>query len=339
MINIKSQGAKADGITDISSICNTLLLSDDILISDGEFIITSAILIPSNRTVYLKNCKVRLADTVYDNIFRNLNYTTGDVNINIIGLGNANIDGNSVGNGNDNYETYPIGTAGIHRYNAIFLCNVTGFEISNINYADCSHYHITLQRSSFGTVHDIYFNQLTGTRNQDGISLIFGCNNIEIFNISGYTRDDFFNMHIGPITANMQAIDIPNSGVGDVHDIHIHDINIYDSLLGALYAAIVGNGNKEYNIYFKDIVINKGGSIYYNYSGYVTTPATKEDWHDVTIDNVVIKVARRDYLFTFNSDIMDFVSTNITNNSGIDMYLLGDGDQSDNVTINGVQVI
>jgi hypothetical protein len=337
MRDIKNYGAVADGATDISAICNAQLLIDDIIIQNGEFVIGGAILIPSDRTVYLKNCKVRLLDAIYDNIFRNSDYVNGNSNINIIGLGNAVLDGNSVGNGNDDYATYPLGTAGVHRYNGIFLCNVTGFVISDVFFSDSSHYHITLQRAINGLVHDIYFTQKTTTRNQDGISIIFGCHDIEIYNISGYTKDDFINMHIGPVTANLQAIDIPDAGVGDVYNIDIHDIDIYNSALGSLYAAIVANGNKEYNISYKDCVLRKVGSVYYNYIGY-GTPASSEFWHDITMDNIVVGANARAELYFFNSDMRDFVSTNITNNTLKELYTIGDCDVSDNVTINGVQV-
>ena len=65
------------------------------------WVISRAILLPNNVTIYLSDCHIVLADGVFDNIFRNENaYTEAGVSpfgeqygIKIIGMGNAVLDG------------------------------------------------------------------------------------------------------------------------------------------------------------------------------------------------------------------------------------------------------
>ena len=69
---------------------------------EGIWIIDEAVLLPSDIEVILDNCHLKLADGIYDNIFRNANIYDRDRNfinlgrqrnIHIKGIGNAIIDG------------------------------------------------------------------------------------------------------------------------------------------------------------------------------------------------------------------------------------------------------
>ena len=67
----------------------------------GKYIIDTAILIPSNFTLILADCHLRLAEGVYSNMFVNEHHDTAlgkttdgtDTNISIIGRGKAILDG------------------------------------------------------------------------------------------------------------------------------------------------------------------------------------------------------------------------------------------------------
>ena len=67
---------------------------------DGRWVLTAAILIPSNTTLILHGARLFMADQVSDNMLRNLHAETGDErrdeNIHILGLGGAELDGNAV---------------------------------------------------------------------------------------------------------------------------------------------------------------------------------------------------------------------------------------------------
>lgn len=336
--DIRNFGAVADGVTDCSAAINSAVIAGDILIYNGTFLLTQSIKIPSNRTVYIANAKLKMADNSLDNIFRNSDFTNGNSNINIIGQGAALLDGNAANN-SDEYATYGIeGTYG-YKYVGLMFCNVDTFEISGVNILNQAHYSIALQKATNGVLHDIYLNQYAAVTNQDGISIIYGCHDLELYNIKGHSRDDFFNFHIGKGNSNLQVRDISNPYIGDVHDIDIHDIEVFSAQQGGLYAAIVGDGNKEYNISFSDIICHSVGSLFYaSYgSGYYDSPPAKTDWYNITMDTILLTENIRAGVFNFGENMKDITITNLTDNSGKTLVVNTGGDQ-DNVHINGVEI-
>ena len=67
---------------------------------DGCWLLTQAIIIPSNTTLVFHGSRLVMADSVSDNMIRNFHAETGDSrrdeNIHILGLGGAELDGNAV---------------------------------------------------------------------------------------------------------------------------------------------------------------------------------------------------------------------------------------------------
>ena len=109
--------------------------------------ISKAILLPSNFTIILSNCHLRLVDGVYDNIFRNENVYSDNAckkegtqqGITIRGEGYAVLDG---GKTNflfeNNYKTVDTGNvkAGMRVNNLILFHNVDGFVRENFEVRD-----------------------------------------------------------------------------------------------------------------------------------------------------------------------------------------------------------
>ena len=104
-IDVRTYGAIPDGVTDSAASINSALLVGNVIIQNGKFLLSESIKIPSNRTVYIRNAKIKLADTIYDNFLRNSDFVNGNTSVNVIGIGNAVFDGNSVNN-LDGYATY-----------------------------------------------------------------------------------------------------------------------------------------------------------------------------------------------------------------------------------------
>lgn len=109
---------------------------------DGEIIpwqIDHTILLPSNITIVLDGCHLRLKDNVFENIFRSENMFHADRysleyeqrNIQIIGLRNATLDGglpNGLTEATSNRDGFPS-----IRYNCLILLhNVNGYVIEGI---------------------------------------------------------------------------------------------------------------------------------------------------------------------------------------------------------------
>jgi hypothetical protein len=352
-VDVKTFGATGDGNTDDEADINIAVTAGNIIIQNGTFKISASIKIPSNRTIYLFNCKIVMADASYDNFFRNSDMIGGNSNIYIVGLGNVELNGNIAGN-NDNYATYgpknPLGGpygGTIYRYNAMIFCNVDGFEVSGLHLYDIPHWGFYIQRSRNGKYHDIYHNCNTIIENQDCVDCCHGTHDIEIYNIAAnVVKDDFSAIAVSDFS-DMGYTGIPNWNVGDVYNIYYHDIDIYDMRLGSPAAYLAGDGGKIYNIRYENIRIRNGGTIFFSSYGssiYNVAPV-KTDIKDITMNNIRFDTMQtgggvpRNYVFYFGLDMMNFAATNITNNTGKPIYTITDGaDVSDNVKINGVQV-
>jgi hypothetical protein len=360
VVDSKVYGVTGNGSTDDTANLQTAINAGNVIIQNGTFKVSACITIPSNRTIYIKNAKIKKAGYSFDNFFRNSDPTNGNVNIKILGLGNAELDGTSTTNsdtiafehwgynGQMNYMKsggVAVNQAlSVYKYRSISFYNVTGFEISGIYFYDIPHLGVGLQKCSIGSFHDIKHDNPNIHIIQSCIDLGRGSNNIEIYNISTITEDDFGYLNASKYNGPDRR-DITGWDSGDIHDINYHDIKILSST--RLIFVAVGDGVKLYNIKFADIRINEA---YYIYGAHAFTSlfydanCAKTDQYNITFDRIKIDSitakggAGWPYCFPFEQSLKDFSVTNFINNSGVANYKLGPGDQTDNVKINGVQV-
>ena len=184
----------------------------------GDFEIDEAIRLPSNFTLILDDCHLRLADGSYTNIFVNEHNETDigrtkegtDRNISIIGRGRAILDGGEY-NGLGEKVPFEERKAPIYKNNLILFTNVDGFKIEGIhcrnqrwwalNFIYCSNGYIgnidfcandtaidDEGKVYHGLCRSKYHHVLV--KNADGIDLRQGCHDIVIENITGFTEDD-----------------------------------------------------------------------------------------------------------------------------------------------------
>ena len=184
----------------------------------GCFEIDSEIRIPSDFTLILLDCHLRLKDGSYTNIFVNEHHGTDlgktplgkDRSISVIGVGEAVIDG---GKYNDLSEKTQLknGMPPVWKNNLILFTNVDGFRITGIHcrnqrwWALCFVYcssgylaHIDFLSSDLGIdengreYHGLKQNKYSEilVKNADGIDLRQGCHDVLIEDITGFTEDD-----------------------------------------------------------------------------------------------------------------------------------------------------
>ena len=184
----------------------------------GNWEIDEAVRLPSNFTLILEDCYLRLADGCYANVFVNEHNETEigktaegtDRNISIIGRGKAILDG---GEHNGLSEKTPIEKcpAPLYKNNLILFTNVDGFKVSGLrcinqrwwatNFIYCHNGYIGNMDfcsddrrfdESDHLVHGLLRSEYDKIyiRNSDGIDLREGCQNIVIENITGFTEDD-----------------------------------------------------------------------------------------------------------------------------------------------------
>jgi len=185
----------------------------------GFWDITEPVRIPSNFTLVLENCHLRVATGVYSNIFQNENFNTdlgrtlagADKNISIKGKGYAILDGNEDYNGLSERTQNKNGLPAIWHNNILNFGNVDGFSISGIQVRNQGWWALTFWCCRNGYLGNIDFcandtrvdeegkihrglifskYEQTLVKNGDGIDLRCGCNNIFIENITGFNEDD-----------------------------------------------------------------------------------------------------------------------------------------------------
>jgi polygalacturonase len=339
MIDVRSYGAVPDGTTDCASAINTAIIAGDIIIKDGVFLLSESIKIPSNRTAYIKNAKIKMADESYDNFFRNSDFVNGNSNCNIIGQGNAVLDGNAVNN-DDSYATYG-GTAftdNAYHYNGIMFSGVNTFEISGLKMVDRMHFAGLFHKCTNGTIDDIFLNFKTQLANQDGFDFCWGCNNITINNYRVRSSDDTTLLNVGNKEGFVPKV-MANYDSGDIHDIDYTNVIIYGGIdHAALLPIIAGEGNKIYDCSMSNVTAYLiGAVIFSNYVGYWTIPPAKEDISGITIDNITVVSNSRDYLCVIGESCQNIAITNLTNNSGKALYSEEAALDVVNFKINGVE--
>ena len=184
----------------------------------GYWEIERAVRLPSNITLILENCHLRMADGVYSNMFLNEHYNTdlgrtlegADRNINIKGRGMAIIDGGSF-NGLTERTANKNGLPSMWNNNPLIFANVDGFSISDLKVINQRWWALTFVFSRNGYVGNIDFCSCDTAidengkeyhcldfdkyeevlvKNSDGIDLRVGCHDIRIENITGFIEDD-----------------------------------------------------------------------------------------------------------------------------------------------------
>ena len=233
------------------------------------WIISRAILLPSDITVVLSNCCLRLEDGVYCNIFRNKNMYTAlslseqgeQTNIHIIGEGYAVLDG-----GKTNYlfeanlsEELLLNkeliasqheNEGMRINNLIIFHNVKNFSIENIEVKDQRWWAINLIYCSFGRVSDIVSRARNNIPNQDCIDIRRGCNNVTIERITGQSGDDL--VAITALDCSDRYFGVENK-TPDVHDIVIRDI-LGTSVRQGIVVLRNQDDVKLYNVHIENVI-------------------------------------------------------------------------------------
>lgn len=184
----------------------------------GNWEIHEAIRLPSDFTLILEDAHLKMADGVYDNMFVNAHHGTEigktlqgtDRNINILGRGNAILDGGTY-NGLSERNHSRDGLPPIWKNNLLLFTNVDGFRVSglscrnqrwwalnfiycrngylgNLDFCACDIGIDSNGVAYHGLKHDRYEEVLV--KNADGIDLRQGCHDILIENITGFTEDD-----------------------------------------------------------------------------------------------------------------------------------------------------
>ena len=231
------------------------------LTADGRCVwdIERAILLPSDMTVILQDCYLRMADGVRDNMFRNRNAGTPEGNtlsgeqhdIRIIGEGRALLDGGAPNGLSEQLcRDHPDQYSSMYVNLTVFLHNVRRFEVRGLQFTECRYWAVCFMFCRWGRVAELDFRMRGNLENQDGIDLRIGCEYITVENITGVTGDDTV-----ALTALMgrteRALLVEGKGT-DIHDVTVQ--NVISSTHGCgIVRLLNAQGRRLYNITVRDV--------------------------------------------------------------------------------------
>ncbi len=216
----------------------------------GNWEIARAIRLPSDFTLILDGCLLRMADGCYSNMFVNQNHGTEfgrttagtDRNIRIIGRRTAVLDGGAY-NGLSEQTQCKNGLPPIWKNNLVLFTNVDGFRIEGLccrnqrwwalNFIYCSEGYLgNIDFCANDTAIDENGNQYHGllrdkyvqvlVKNADGIDLRQGCHDIVIENITGFTEDD--SVALTGLNGTMEQAFAVDGKPADICNIQIRNI-------------------------------------------------------------------------------------------------------------------
>jgi hypothetical protein len=152
------------------------------------WLIDRAILLPSDFTLLLNDCFLRLAPGVQDNLISNAGSRqepiAGNRNVRIVGQGSPVLSG-----GVSAHYEQPGDRNGWTTIGVLFY-GVEQFTIEGFQMEEPHAWGISLEHSAEGRIANIDFRNSNKYPNQDGVDLRAGCHDILIENITGVTGDD-----------------------------------------------------------------------------------------------------------------------------------------------------
>ena len=293
------------GLTDVERIQDAIRLakgtgSNSVLIprknlkGEEKWTIDGTILLPSDITVYLDNCVLWTPKEACCNIFRNENYGTpagktmeGEQHdINIIGLGNALLDGGEY-NGISETVAGKNGLPRIYNNCMILMTNVRNVQIQNLKirhqrwWAICFAYSRKVRLSDIHFHADFAYRDENGNRctdrtarrenecyvkNADGIDLRNGCHDFVIENVFGRTEDD--SVALTTLQGKWYKEDYVEGKDNDIHNVTINKIHT-DCLGCANIRLTCADGNKVYNIDITDVIDTAPNDAIYTAGGNI----------------------------------------------------------------------
>ncbi len=213
--------------------------------------VDKAIILDSNLEIILDNCYIRQMDGSMDNVFRNFpedgrqRKTLAEEQHDIIirGVGNAVIDG-GIGNGLTQKTSLQDGRPHIYKNNLIWLHNLRQFRLENFTLANQRHWALNLNYCEYGRITGLNLICRNDLRNQDGLDLRVGCNNILIDSMTGRAGDDF--IALSGFLGNVIRDGVEGKSP-DIHDIMISNIRATSSEC-TLVGIRCQDGIKIYNV-------------------------------------------------------------------------------------------
>ena len=221
---------------------------------DGRWLLTRALILPSNTSLILYGARLFLADNTSDNMLRNLHADTGDnrrdENIHILGVGGAELDGNAVNQ---------IRQAQVYRNFGIAFHKVDNASIKGIALGPTQAWGMGLENVNDLLIESIRFRQDGKTENQDGVHVCGPGSRICISNILGTVADDAI-----AIDAGAGAEDYRGSARGSggfLENIVVSNVSVRNLRAGAVVRTLASKGKALDGVFISQVAITGSNQV------------------------------------------------------------------------------
>lgn len=305
----------------------------DLVHGKTEWLIDRAILIPSDFTLLLNDCLIRLSPGTQDNIITNAGARTTPLsennNIRIIGKGNATLSG-----GLEAHFDPPGDKSGFQTI-GILLFNTKHFTIDGFQMEETQAWAISVENGcAYGRIANIDFSNTNKYPNQDGVDVRKGCHDIVIENITGITGDDVValtGLRSNDPTVDKVRMQIGGNGITEADDIYNITINnIKAKCVGghAMVRLLNQDGIKMYNIVVSNVTdTSSDGEVFPNTKRnrhaaairigeeryWTIRPNVLGETYNIFVDNVI---SRAEVIVLINGTLKNSVLKNIIGYGG-----------------------
>ena len=229
------------------------------------WLIERAILVPSDFTLVLRDCLVRLAPGTRDNLIRNAGTAKqpmeADANIRLLGVGNAVLSGGVTAHFD------PPGDKSGWRTIGVLLCGVKRFTIEGFALEETQAWAVSVENGCCdGRIANLEFRNTNKYPNQDGVDIRKGCHDILIENITGETGDDTVALtglrnekaKTNPGVRTMQVGGNQPRPDDDIYNITIRNVRAKVPGGHHIVRLLNQDGIKLYNIFISDVMDASG---------------------------------------------------------------------------------
>jgi hypothetical protein len=221
---------------------------------DGRWVLTKAIVVPSNTTLIFHGSRLFMADRVSDNMIRNFHADTGDArrdeNIHILGLGGAELDGNAVNQ---------VRQAQVYRNFGIAFHKVDQASIRGLVVGPTEGWGMGLENVNDLFVESIRFQQDGKTHNQDGIHICGPGSRICISEILGTVADDAIALDAGAGAEDHRG-SARGSG-GFLENIVVSHVSVKNLRAGAAIRTVAAKGKALDGVFISQVMITNANQV------------------------------------------------------------------------------
>jgi hypothetical protein len=221
---------------------------------DGRWVLTKALVVPSNTTLIFQGSRLFMADKVSDNMIRNFHADTGDElrdeNIHILGIGGAELDGNAV-----NQVRQPQ----VYRNFGIAFHKVDKASIKGIALGPTEGWGMGLENITDLFVESIRFQQGGKTSNQDGVHVCGPGSRICISDILGTVADDAIALDAGGGAEDPRGSARGPGGL--LENIVVSNVSVKNLHSGAVVRTVAAKGKPLDGVYISQVMITGANQV------------------------------------------------------------------------------